>query len=714
MVTVDGQSWECIGAAGTVVRDVPAGNGVPEVELPEEWRLFGPFPREAAPAGVARLTGLPDALTVGGTTAAGQEVRREADLFDVGRMLGGCQAGQQAYLMAEMTVPRGMHCTIGLGVEWWMQWWVDGALVYDSMAVSSFVKPPSVEADHFDVDLSAGTHLVVVRIISQARIWLMRAAVLSAPQVARARVEVSDAWRFLADQEEIRPPERPYWDHHLAVRTDLCLADETIECEYQQNWDSGNFGIVFGAQDSSHYYWAQVPFWGQLPRGRAYYAAISVADGSGHIRTLEMRLMPNVPCHANVWRTLKVERRGGRMQMWVNGVRGPCVTDTRYGAGRVGLSGFAKFRVRHLRLDGRPVAGPAWPAGDQRPQPWYWPVPDLGLGDVQPSGILLKLSDEELLLAIIIGDKSSCHTLHAGNSATRLYLSRDGGRTWAPHGTTAQAINGRWWVPEPGLIRMVDFDRGFTYRDSRDKGRTWSAPVHGRLLGDWQRDLLRDRTWNLLYGFCRLNDGALLAVILHGYDGLYDAIPNAGHMTWGAVMAQPYCSLSADEGRTWSEPVAMDNAAGNLGDRPDAPCGGFSETAVAQMPGGRIVAVARPFASPFMWQTQSEDGGRTWRMACYAPFSGAGGPTLVATRSGYLALFKRGPGCGLTISADGGVNWDEGTMIDYPCTFNGSAIEVEPDVVLVVYPQSMDETRPTRVRAQRIRITPDGPVPLPR
>ena len=64
------------------------------------------------------------------------------------------------------------------------------------------------------------------------------------------------------------------------------------------------------------------------------------------------------------------------------------------------------------------------------------------------------------------------------------------------------------------------------------------------------------------------------------------------------------------------------------------------------------------------------------------------------------------------ISSDGGVNWDEGTVIDYPASFNGAMIEVEPDVVLVVYPQSMGEIRPSFLRAQRIRITPEGPVPL--
>ncbi|MDP6107631.1 MAG: hypothetical protein QGI33_04260, partial [Candidatus Brocadiia bacterium] len=97
---------------------------------------------------------------------------------------------------------------------------------------------------------------------------------------------------------------------------------------------------------------------------------------------------------------------------------------------------------------------------------------------------------------------------------------------------------------------------------------------------------------------------------------------------------------------------------------------------------------------------------------CYAPFSGAGGPKLVGTRSGYLVLVKRGPGLSLNISTDGGLNWDEGTIIDFCTSFNGQAIEAEPDVVLVAYPEAMGETLRRPMRMQRIRITPDGPVPL--
>jgi hypothetical protein len=544
--------------------------------------------------------------------------------------------------------------------------------------------------------------------------------------MALASVTFSNRWQFLPDLGEIRPARREGttfgtaldWDHTMAIAADRCLAEETIECEFQMG-PEGNFGVILGAQDSGHYYTVQVPRWGQLWRARGFWACICRADGSGHLRILKMQLMPNVVCHRNAWLKLKAQRRGNRIQMWVDGVKGPSVADDTYGPGRAGLTGFAKYIVRGLKIDGQPVDGPAWQEGDHRGKPWFVPVPDTSQGDLQNTqgGKLLKLSDDEILLAMRLCRKENDHIGNWENISIGLFLSHDGGRTWSPHGVTENTVWGRSFVVEPGRIRVIHDRRpefALSYSDSTDKGLSWSEPVAVKLLGDWKRQILQDRTWNIFCGsdFRALNDGSLLGVILHGYLDLNGVIPNRGSGTWGTEVAQPYCTLSTDHGLSWSEPVPMDNAALNDGDLPESPCGGFSGTAVAQLPGGRIVALARPFHSPFMWQTHSDDGGKTWRMACYAPFSGGGGQPLLATRSGYLVSIKRGPAVCLHISTDGGVNWDEGTIIDYPPYFNGAMIEVEPDVVLVVYPESMGEIRPSFVRAQRIGITPEGPIPI--
>ena len=739
LTKIGSEQWDFVDATGTETR-LP--EGAPEaraVNFPTRWRVFGPLQGRVDVVGVERvedkgandvlkdLRGVPHRLAIGDETLQGQDVVLDGDTIDLGKSIGGYETiyfsapdarlGQQAYAFAELELSEETEVAFGAGADYWMQWWIDGEPAFDTLDGGNRVHPPSRTDHSFCRRLPAGKHLLAVRLISGQSSWVLRAGALTPREETLARVTLSDSWQFLPDLNEIRPATRggSKWIHTMAIAADRCLAEETIECEFQLPGD-GNFGIILGAQDSGHYYCAHVPRWGQLWRARGFWAAISRADGSGYIRNLKMALMSNVVCHGNSWLKLRVERRGNQIQMWINGVKGPRVTDDTYGPGRVGLEGFSKYTVRDLKIDGKPVAGPEWKEGDCRGRPWFNIDPDPNLGDVQAgAGPLLKLAADEIIMAMLIGRDTSCPGLNATNSATHFYSSRDGGRSWSRYGTATEGIPGPWFAAAPGLIRALQCGQtefAFTFRDSTDKGLTWSKPRGGQLLGDWRRDILRDGTWNALFGFAQLNDGTLLGAILHGYKDLAKIIPNHGQGTWGAAVAQPYCTLSRDQGLSWSEPVPMDNAALNDGDKPDGPCGGFSEISVAQLPGGRIVALARPFNSPFMWQTHSEDGCKTWRMACYAPFSGAGGPQLVATRSGYLVSIKRGPGLGLHFSTDGGLNWDEGTMIDLPTSFNGSAIEAEPDVVLVVYPQCMDEIRPSYVRAQLIRMTPEGPEPI--
>ena len=517
----------------------------------------------------------------------------------------------------------------------------------------------------------------------------------------------------------------------MAINTDRCLAEETIECEFKMTGEA-NFGIILGAQDNGHYYTVQIPRWGQLWRARTFWAGICMADGSGHLRNLQMQLVPYVVCQWNTWIHLKVERRGNCIQTWIDGVKGPSVVDDTYGPGRVGITGFTRYTVRHLRIDGEAVDGPAWKAGDHRGQPWFLPVPTDDTHVLQGSGELLRLSDDEILMVF---DDQRPGSNDPALPRISLMTSKDNGRNWQRHAELslepgnprAMPWGLRWFVPRPGIVRaftlsnvwtggeqMPGSDDGalLTLQDSDDKCRTWSAPAPCELLGDWNRDIFREGCWNHIYGGTRLRDGTLLMLVLHGYRQLQEIIPNRGQGTWGSECAQPYVSRSEDDGMTWTEPVPMDNATVNDGIKPNGPHGGFSETCFAELPSGRIVAHARPFAAPYMWRTHSDDGGRSWRVVTYEPFSGAGGPQLLCTQSGYLVSVKRGPALSLHISTDGGMNWDQGTIIDYHASFNGQILEVEPDVVLVIYPESMGEIRRSFTRAQLIRITPDGPLPL--
>ena len=124
--------------------------------------------------------------------------------------------------------------------------------------------------------------------------------------------------------------------------------------------------------------------------------------------------------------------------------------------------------------------------------------------------------------------------------------------------------------------------------------------------------------------------------------------------------------------------------------------------------GNRITVLVRPIYSPQMWQCWSEDAGATWDAAARATFPGYA-QSMIRTASGAILCAHRYPGYSINVSRDNGLNWDEGTVIDYPIRAMGCLVEVEPDLVLCVYMNTW-ETMPLRV--QRIRVTPERLVPL--
>ena len=159
--------------------------------------------------------------------------------------------------------------------------------------------------------------------------------------------------------------------------------------------------------------------------------------------------------------------------------------------------------------------------------------------------------------------------------------------------------------------------------------------------------------------------------------------------------------------------MPLDTAAFVSTQPPESPLADYSEVALAQLPTGRIVALTRTSRSPHNWQTWSDDNGRTWRQACYGTFAITGGPIMVGTASGYLAVVGREGGLTLHTSVDGGLNWDAGTVLDPDPWCNPAMIESEPDVLLIFnHAPAPDLRSPGMPKLFRMRMTDKGPVPL--
>ena len=123
--------------------------------------------------------------------------------------------------------------------------------------------------------------------------------------------------------------------------------------------------------------------------------------------------------------------------------------------------------------------------------------------------------------------------------------------------------------------------------------------------------------------------------------------------------------------------------------------------------GSTITVLIRPIASAIMWQCWSHDSGATWEPAVRAPFPGYA-QTMLRLKSGAILVAKRYPNHTVNVSHDGGINWDQGTVVDYPAWAMGLMVEVEPNVVLCTY-HNAERSQP--LLAQRFKVTREGLFP---
>lgn len=287
-----------------------------------------------------------------------------------------------------------------------------------------------------------------------------------------------------------------------------------------------------------------------------------------------------------------------------------------------------------------------------------------------------------------------------GTGGGAAYVSRDGGRTWRPApkgmtnplylrrdgGMTHASAYGWREVPKereaefraqgltvrdvrPGVVAYLGGARSFLRRGGEEKGRYTPIPTP------------------LDLSLMNYNSAALCVtragVRLHA---IYGRQKDGGISTCFALR-------SADDGETWelvtvAKPVA-DAKEGKIG---------FDETALAELPDGRVIAMMRPDPDRHghLWQSVSEDGGKTWSQPVKTPMWGYPAHLLVL-RNGHVLCsygYRRAPmGIRACLSRDGGKTWDighefvlradgkrSGSDLGYPLT-----TELEDGTLLTLY-----------------------------
>ncbi|MBI4606210.1 MAG: exo-alpha-sialidase [Planctomycetes bacterium] len=473
--------------------------------------------------------------------------------------------------------------------------------------------------------------------------------------------------------------------YSFAFHEPAAYSDLEAELTVSMPTNHADLGLVVRAQDPTRFCLIHFPQGGQSYRAQHFWAALSVADGSGYLRLVKLAHVQRVASNPfGLRHRARVRVAGDRFQVWLNGHPALDARDGTYASGRVGLAGFHRFEHGRVRVRGREAPAPAWREDIEPAKNWSVPFPEVS---GQQGGAGLTLTPR--------GD-----VLCTFSSGERRYLarSRDKGRTWEtkdlPASLSSITPSDRYYAASIHLLRdgrlvaIAVGTGGGGWSESADDGETWSPPAPISTAG-WPANPEQISTgWQL-----ELRDGALVRFGLGR-----DATSTEPVTRWGAVHVRAFSIRSTDGGRTWSAPVSLD------GDREDMGNLDLTEATGFETGDGRILCLVRPIYSPWMWETWSHDGGRSWTPCVRGPFPGYAPSAFLKTRSGTALIATRFPGLTIHATRDDGRTWDEGTYIDTSIWAMGSMLEVAPDVVLFVYMDSWGGP----LRAQHIRVAPGG------
>jgi len=520
---------------------------------------------------------------------------------------------------------------------------------------------------------------------------------------------INGAWHDGPDAALVLPDELVREDgpaiqgHHYAF-SPLRMGDD-LRARFQVRLSShADAGIILRAHDPTRFWLLHFPECGQANRAQHFWAALSRMDESGYVRIAKMDMVRRVASTNNLWHDVDLRVAGTTVRVEIDGRGVFEASDPAFrGPGRVGFYRFGRAEIRGATLEGTVADTGPW---DDRPRPartWFHPCPDTDYGRWQRPAQLVRAANGDVILNYTVQERP-----YDGSSTPLIARSTDGGRTWSKPQLVAGLKTGEWddWgivhcFPD-GVVRLLV--------PGPDSLRIAASPDHGRTFLPPEPATIAPAP----AGLSRIHPGPLVnladgSVLMFGYGGHTSTIPGAPIQMWGSHHCQAFAARSTDGGRTWSPWVSIDGTEGNPGEH----AGGnldLTEVCGAQVADGRIVALARPIYSPWMWETWSGDGGATWTPCMRGPFPGYATSNMLHTAAGAILVAHRLPGCTIHASRDDGRTWDAGTMIDSAIWVMGGMVELEPDVVLYVYWDSFESL----MRAQLIRVTPSGLEPVSR
>ncbi len=294
---------------GSVIRGTksPTVPDYLDVAWPSVWQVIGPFAKGKPPLSRAALKTAPERVTVNGEAYVASELRAVNGVIDLTALYGGYglkplaagktpaahprrgkrfsyhDVGRICYAFARISCPKAGKLLIGTGADWGMQWFLDGRPVFDALRDDSiakrrgyFTKTPCSPKDRFfDVNVTAGEHVLAVMVTAGGRGWALASASM-AKSVEEAMPVATGANPNVPNLKDL------VWGY-------LSTADDLLLGTY-------NVPVTAGQSAESHLLWRSEskalfaldkkkgsPRWVYRPRPDRIVANVEIAFGDGRL-----------------------------------------------------------------------------------------------------------------------------------------------------------------------------------------------------------------------------------------------------------------------------------------------------------------------------------------------------------------------------------------------------------------------------------------------
>ena len=139
-----------------------------EPVLPPDWRIYGKWSSAPKDPAVYRFDGEGEAasLEIGGRRYRPRKAKAESGRLDLGELFGSSKAYDTAVVSALVESERSRRLRIGAGSDWWMEWRVNGCVVYDTFPEGNGAVPVRRDEHVFDLPLRAGSNRISVRVVA--------------------------------------------------------------------------------------------------------------------------------------------------------------------------------------------------------------------------------------------------------------------------------------------------------------------------------------------------------------------------------------------------------------------------------------------------------------------------------------------------------------------------------------------------------------------